>query len=244
MWSKIDISLWRKIIAKLIHVQGVVTSITNLVAYVHWGKRLLGNMKHHFRDLCKVGALSGSGGKWAILMPKWGEWEILMPWFLHLFVLKFLTFLILALKSLTFLPTQKVHRPYISLESDALSFPRAFFSCKALVYQNAEYMTLYTWHMTLNEWHFTHDTRYMNLTHNTWHMTLDTAGFEEFSNIRMGAIAQTKFLSNGNQMHQLQQKITSRQQFVDWTTWPCLKKVFLHFVWLKNTHLSFNSIGN
>ena len=91
------------------------------------------------------------------------------------------------------------------------------------------HMTLYTWHMTLNEWHFTHDTRYMKL---------DTAGFEEFSNIRMGAIAQTKFLSNGNQMHQLQQKITSRQQFVDWTTWPCLKKVFLHFVWLKNTHLS------
>ena len=107
---------------------------------------------------------------------------------------------------------------------------------------DTEYMTLYTWHMTLNEWHFTHDTRYMNLTHNTWHMTLDTAGFEEFSNIRMGAIAQTKFLSNGNQMHQLQQKITSRQQFVDWTTWPCLKKVFLHFVWLKNTHLSFNSL--
>ena len=91
---------------------------------------------------------------------------------------------------------------------------------------DTEYMTLYTWHMTLNEWHFTHDTRYMNLTHNTWHMTLDTAGFEEFSNIRMGAIAQTKFLSNGNQMHQLQQKITSRQQFVDWTTWPCLKKGF------------------
>ena len=50
--------------------------------------------------------------------------------------------------------------------------------------------------------------------------------FEEFFNIRMGAIARTKFLSNGNQMHQLQQKITSRQQFVDWTTWPCLKKGF------------------
>ena len=107
---------------------------------------------------------------------------------------------------------------------------------------NTWHFTHDTWHMTLNEWHFTHDTRYMNLTHNTWHMTLDTAGFEEFSNIRMGAIAQTKFLSNGNQMHQLQQKITSRQQFVDWTTWPCLKKVFLHFVWLKNTHLSFNSL--
>ena len=91
---------------------------------------------------------------------------------------------------------------------------------------NTWHFTHDTWHMTLNEWHFTHDTRYMNLTHNTWHMTLDTAGFEEFSNIRMGAIAQTKFLSNGNQMHQLQQKITSRQQFVDWTTWPCLKKVF------------------
>ena len=120
------------------------------------------------------------------------------------------------------------------------------------------HLTYDTWHMTPNTWHFTHDTLHMtldtwhstngtlhmtldtwNLTHNTWHMTLDTAGFEEFSNIRMGAIVQTKFLSNGNQMHQLQQKITSRQQFVDWTTWPCLKKV-----WLKNTHLCFNSLGN
>ena len=35
--------------------------ITNLVAYFQ-GKRLLGNREHHFRDLCKVRALSGSGG--------------------------------------------------------------------------------------------------------------------------------------------------------------------------------------
>ena len=41
----------------------LTATITNLVAYFHWGKRLLGNLKHHFRDLCWVGALSGSGGK-------------------------------------------------------------------------------------------------------------------------------------------------------------------------------------
>ena len=32
------------------------------------GKRLLGNLKYHFRDLCWVGALSGSGGMGAILV--------------------------------------------------------------------------------------------------------------------------------------------------------------------------------
>ena len=37
--------------------------ITTLVAYFQWGKRLLGNLKHQFRDLCWAGALSGSGGK-------------------------------------------------------------------------------------------------------------------------------------------------------------------------------------
>ena len=117
-------------------------------------------------------------------------------------------------------------------------------------------LTYDTWHMTLNTWHFTHDTWHStngtlhmtldtwNLTHNTWHMTLDTAGFEEFSNIRMGAIVQTKFLSNGNQMHQLQQKITSRQQFVDWTTWPCLKKVFLHFAKALVQRWTLNSQSN
>ena len=41
--------------------------ITNLVAYFQ-GKRLLGNKEHHFRDLCKVRALSGSVGIWAVLI--------------------------------------------------------------------------------------------------------------------------------------------------------------------------------
>ena len=32
------------------------------------GKRLWENQAHHFRDLCKDGANSGTGGKWAILI--------------------------------------------------------------------------------------------------------------------------------------------------------------------------------
>ena len=32
------------------------------------GKRLWENQAHHFRDLCKDSANSGTGGKWAILI--------------------------------------------------------------------------------------------------------------------------------------------------------------------------------
>ena len=118
-----------------------VLPITNLVAYFHWGKRLLGNMKHHFRDLCKVGALSGSGGKWAILMPKWGEWEILMPWFLHLFVLKFLTFLILALKLLTFLRDPECAWTLHKSLKWCYAFSQSLFPFfKALVCQNDSHL--------------------------------------------------------------------------------------------------------
>ena len=39
---------------------GCAEGITNLVACFHWGRRLLGNLKHHFKDLCRVGTLSGS----------------------------------------------------------------------------------------------------------------------------------------------------------------------------------------
>ena len=66
--TKVDTLLWDNGTPCKYAPLWVGVGITNLVACFHWGKRLLGNLKNHFRDLCWVGALSRSGGKGATLI--------------------------------------------------------------------------------------------------------------------------------------------------------------------------------